>query len=960
MMMSSQNPQQEVGHDASQRLADDYLYEQVKRYRGWLVAQAERSRMMNEQQIARAYAENAGQVVVVGSQNVQSFAPFRYKYSALKVITIKQAILMVLAFVAWVLALIFLGWGVLVATLGVITVAYLLHLILDVALSLSIVRHSPEERVDEAVLAALKNAEWPGYTILCPLYKEARVVPQFVKAMQALDYPREKLQILFLTEEDDAETRNAILNLHLPPHFHVVTVPEGTPRTKPRACNYGLMEATGQYVVIFDAEDVPDPQQLKKAVLAFANHGPNLACVQAKLNFYNPDQNMLTRWFTAEYSLWFDLILPGLQQARFWLPLGGTSNHFPTHTIRALGGWDAFNVTEDCDLGLRLAWFHLDTIVLDSTTYEEANSRVKNWLRQRSRWIKGYMQTYLVHMREPWHYLREFRVREFLSLQLMIGGKTAVLFINPILWLLMIVALILHPILGARYPLVFPSWMQAISAICLVVGNFFYAYIYLLACMKRKHYGLVKYALLIPIYWLLMSVAACIALYQLIVKPHYWEKTEHGLHLIDEQTVADLGLQDQAQPQVVPAYQEVTSLPTWHQSRHRLDSAEFPSVVLALKSIRATNPAFSPAELARLYHAQHAAHKDRWFLVTLLTALGVSIASCIYTFIMHPTTTVPLQDLGAWDAWLPLTHILSLPFALIQGLWHTGIATSLPSIACYIVAAITVYISARCLTQNSLASFGGTLLLLLNPTLFSFATTPLSDWLCITMVTLTCACFVMWVRYGTLASLVGTAGSSLLASLTCYEGWALFLVLAVFMVGVGWLKHQQRVQIEGSLILFASLGGLGVILWMLWCGIVFGNPVIFMHASPLQTSVQMLPHDPLLALQFALNACITTLGPIFFALALLALLLFVVRRRLSPETIAATAFLVPFAFSLLYLQSGLSAWLAPGMTTVSELQMHYGIASIVPAALFLATLLSALPLLRNMFPGNRLVRGQTL
>ena len=175
-------------------------------------------------------------------------------------------------------------------------------------------------------------------------------------------------------------------------------------------------------------------------MLTFANHGPNLACVQAKLNFYNPNQNLLTRWFTAEYSLWFDLILPGLQKAHFLLPLGGTSNHFPTQTIRALGGWDAFNVTEDCDLGLRLAWFKLETVVLDSTTYEEANSRTKNWLRQRSRWIKGYMQTYLVHMREPWHYIRHGRIREFLSMQLMIGGKTAVLFINPILWIALLLS----------------------------------------------------------------------------------------------------------------------------------------------------------------------------------------------------------------------------------------------------------------------------------------------------------------------------------------------------------------------------------------------------------------------------------------------------------------------------------------------------------------------------------------
>src|SRR5439155_8784218 len=194
-------------------------------------------------------------------------------------------------------------------------------------------------------------------------------------AMMSIDDPVEKLQILLLTEADDADTRNAIRALTLPSHFKIVTVPQGSPRTKPRACNFGLMQATGQNVVIYDAEDVPEPLQLKKAVLTFANHGSNLACVQAKLNFYNPEQNLLTRWFTAEYSLWFDLILPGLQRAGLSIPLGGTSNHFQIQTLRALGAWDAFNVTEDCDLGLRLARYHFETVILDSVTFEEANSQ---------------------------------------------------------------------------------------------------------------------------------------------------------------------------------------------------------------------------------------------------------------------------------------------------------------------------------------------------------------------------------------------------------------------------------------------------------------------------------------------------------------------------------------------------------------------------------------------------------
>src|SRR5258708_7884293 len=238
---------------------------------------------------------------------------------------------------------------------------------LNVSMAVRTCRNSPEERVSDEIVHALKEADWPLYTILCPLYREAQVVPQFVQAMQALDYPAEKLQILFLTEADDAETRKAIRALSLPPHFKVLVVPDGKPRTKPRACNYGLMHAKGPYVVIYDAEDIPDPLQLKKAVLTFAIHGTDVVCVQAKLNFYNIRQNPLTRWFTAEYSTWFDLILPGLQMAGFSLPLVGTSNHFRTWSLRALGGWYSYNVTEDCTLCLRLTRYLINTAILSST-----------------------------------------------------------------------------------------------------------------------------------------------------------------------------------------------------------------------------------------------------------------------------------------------------------------------------------------------------------------------------------------------------------------------------------------------------------------------------------------------------------------------------------------------------------------------------------------------------------------
>ena len=505
--------QHELSKEKTQKIVhmpvDADICLQVARYTEWLSAQARHNTPANAAREMKEYVENAGKTVLIGSRKIEIFAPFHPKHSALQTITRWQAIGIVVIFIAWEIGLHVFREGMLIATLAAITALYLSHLLLNIVLSFNTFRHSSEEKIDESIIPALTKADWPHYTILCPLYREAKVVPQFIQAMEDLDYPVDKLQILLLTEEDDVETRQAIRSLLLPQHFTIVTVPDGSPRTKPRACNFGLMQATGQYVVIYDAEDLPEPMQLKKAVLTFANHGPNMACVQAKLNFYNPYQNLLTRLFTAEYSLWFDLILPGLQRSGLSIPLGGTSNHFPTQILRALGAWDAFNVTEDCDLGLRLAQYHLKTVVLDSTTYEEANSQLKNWIRQRSRWIKGYMQTYLVNMREPWRYLHIGRLREFISLQLVIGGKTAFLFLNPLLWILFAVYLFLRPDVGDAFHTLFPKPLLYIGSISLIFGNFFFIYVYILGCIKRKQYRLIKWSLLVPLYWGLIECSSC-------------------------------------------------------------------------------------------------------------------------------------------------------------------------------------------------------------------------------------------------------------------------------------------------------------------------------------------------------------------------------------------------------------------------------------------------------------------
>lgn len=414
--------------------------------------------------------------------------------------------------------------------LAVITIVYFIDLLFNFFLIYQSFRKNPEITVDKKELE-LPNESWPTYTIFCPLYKEWKVLPQFIKAIKNLDYPPQKLQVLLLLEEDDQETVARAQSYTLPEYFQVLVVPHSYPKTKPKACNYGLGYAKGEYSVIYDAEDIPEKDQLKKAVIAFRKCSPEVICVQAKLNFYNPYQNILTKLFTSEYSLWFDLILTGLQSLKAPIPLGGTSNHFRTKSLLALRGWDAFNVTEDCDLGIRLTKGGYRTAVIDSTTFEEANSESRNWFLQRTRWIKGYIQTYLVHTRNPSAFFKKRTPLDYLWFQLLVGGKILAMFVNPLMWVITLVYFSFRPFLGPTIESFFPAPILYMGVICLIGGNFLYLYYYMIGCAKRGYFDLIKYSFLVPFYWIGMSIAAWVASIKLITQPYYWSKTKHGLHL---------------------------------------------------------------------------------------------------------------------------------------------------------------------------------------------------------------------------------------------------------------------------------------------------------------------------------------------------------------------------------------------------------------------------------------------
>jgi cellulose synthase/poly-beta-1,6-N-acetylglucosamine synthase-like glycosyltransferase len=378
---------------------------------------------------------------------------------------------------------------------------------------------------DEEALAVPDDA-LPVYTVLVPAYREPEVIARVVESLTSLEYPSDRLDIRLLLEQDDEETIAAARAVANHPGVSVVLIPPGEPRTKPKACNFGLLSAPGALVTIYDAEDRPEPLQLRRAVVALDRLGPEFACVQARLGYYNALQNALTRWFTIEYANWFRFLLPGLVSVGAPVPLGGTSNHFRSEVLADVGAWDPFNVTEDADLGIRLARLGYQVGVLDSVTLEEANSDLVNWIKQRSRWYKGYLQTWLVHMRRPVVVHRELGWRGSAGLHLFVAGTPVSALVNPVFWALTLIYLVQRP---TWIQALFPPVVFYLAFLSFVVGNAAVVYMNVLTTRATDQPRLLAAALTVPAYWVMMSAAAVKAILQLVWRPFYWEKTTHGL-----------------------------------------------------------------------------------------------------------------------------------------------------------------------------------------------------------------------------------------------------------------------------------------------------------------------------------------------------------------------------------------------------------------------------------------------
>ncbi|MEM6387861.1 MAG: glycosyltransferase family 2 protein [Pseudomonadota bacterium] len=364
----------------------------------------------------------------------------------------------------------------------------------------------------------------PPISLLVPLYKERDIAARLVKRLSALDYPRDKLEVALILEWGDETTEMALHAAALPPWMRIIRVPGGQLRTKPRAMNYALDFLGGEIVGIYDAEDAPARDQLMNVVTAFEKAPQNIACLQGALDFYNAPKNWLTRCFTIDYAVWFRLILPGFARLGFVLPLGGTTVFFRRSALENLGRWDAHNVTEDADLGLRLARRGYRCGFLPTVTEEEATDTLPAWLRQRSRWIKGYAMTWAVHMRDPLHLLGELGWMRFLGVQVLFLGTLSQFLLAPLLWSFWLI------LFGIPHPITSIAPWEAVVALAALF--FFCEVVTLLtsamAVARPKHRWLIKWVPLMHFYFPLAAIASWKGFAEMLSRPFYWDKTAHG------------------------------------------------------------------------------------------------------------------------------------------------------------------------------------------------------------------------------------------------------------------------------------------------------------------------------------------------------------------------------------------------------------------------------------------------
>ena len=389
---------------------------------------------------------------------------------------------------------------------------FLLHLI-----GIKIYNHKAHTAI------SISQNNLPIFTILVPLFNESAVIANLIKSLNKLNYPKAKLQILLILEEEDKHTLQTIDEIGLSDHFTKIIVPKSYPQTKAKACNYAMNSAIGDYTCIFDAEDRPDPNQLHIVLDSFNKLPNTYVCIQCRLYFYNAHENLLTRFFEIEYQLLFNTILPAATHFNYTIPLGGSSNYFKTSFLKKIGYWDIYNVTEDADLGLRIGLAGFRTQVIMSYTSEESPINLKAWTKQRTRWFKGYFHTFLIYFRYPHEIFKSFKPANIIFF-------IHIIFLNPLLMLISPFALIISIVVLNSNLESFQSLLfKIITSINLISGLIYILFsAYLITKLSGKkclHY----IWLLFPAYFLIHIYSVIVAIYKLIKEPHKWDKTDHGI-----------------------------------------------------------------------------------------------------------------------------------------------------------------------------------------------------------------------------------------------------------------------------------------------------------------------------------------------------------------------------------------------------------------------------------------------
>ncbi|ATQ56055.1 glycosyltransferase [Paracoccus yeei] len=426
-----------------------------------------------------------------------------------------------------------------IAVISALTVWAVLTLVASAALKLmsfqAILRQSHRGKLAARDIALGRAARpqmtgpLPVISVMVPLFGEANIADKLIGRLSRLDYPRELMDILLVVEETDRVTCEALETARLPRWLRVVKVPDGPIRTKPRALNYALNFCRGSIIGVWDAEDRPEPDQLHKVARGFHFAAPDVACLQGVLDYYNPRTNWLSRAFTMEYAAWFRGTLAGAAALDLVVPLGGTTLFFRRDLLERVGAWDAWNVTEDCDLGVRLTRRGYRTQMLDTVTHEEACCRLVPWIKQRSRWLKGFVMTWGVHMRDPVELWRDLGTRRFVALQVQLAASVSQYLLAPVLWSLWLLSLGLpHPVRGLLEGRLGGNAIALLFSLFLL-AEFLNMAIAAWAVRGRTHRHLLPWVATLHLYFPLGCLAAWKAIYEVVAKPFYWDKTQHGI-----------------------------------------------------------------------------------------------------------------------------------------------------------------------------------------------------------------------------------------------------------------------------------------------------------------------------------------------------------------------------------------------------------------------------------------------